>query len=277
MADVPAALLRIHPLPDGVISLLREVAEGGGDPTSTTLDILHRDEGWLREVETVLRATSMPQNGHQGPVLDGLALPEIAVATAVQRYMRNCLISAELQRYWHYSLACGLACAELSRCTAMNANMAFSCGLLHDLGRLALMTTYPDQYANLFAKSERMFGRNEVFNVAEQERLLFGFDRFQTGEWLVDEWGLSPFYRQIVGKFHTRELPATNDMVGLTRIGCSVVYALGYGLMLGAPRRTAEDLRWTLPPCFVKKFGSGLDELKVIINTMLEKWPTFAN
>jgi HD-like signal output (HDOD) protein len=169
------------------------------------------------------------------------------VAIAVLQYMSNSIVSGELLRYRQYSLACAVACAEISRCTSIQPSLAFSCGLLHDLGRLALMTTYPSQYANLFAASESLFGRNQLLDLAQQERLLFGFDRFQTGEWLVEEWRLPPIFRRIVGKFAIAKVSVGLDLVALTRTGCSLVNSLGYGLMSGAPRRSVEDIKSALP------------------------------
>jgi hypothetical protein len=275
MANVPSALLKIHRLPDGVICLLRELAGGKTDPVQATLAILTSDENWLREVSLFFPLISTIPEKDLVPTFEGRHLAEIAVATALRRYMKIGLVSELLSRYWKYSLACAIACSELSRCTTQNNALAFSCGMLHDLGRVALMTAYPEQYVNLFAASERLLGRNELINVSEQERLLFGFDRFQTGEWLVDQWGLPPFLSQIVGKFQSAAASADTDLIALTRAGCSLAYSLGYGMMLGAPRKSIQDLKSVLPPLALDRFGSNLNVLKNIIDQTFVHWREF--
>lgn len=274
MNEVPSTLFRIQKLPEAVISLLHGVEKGGGDLFNETLDVLQRDERWLRQVSAFFPGCSLINEDTSAAVFQGRSVPEIAIATAVQRYIKIESVSAELSRYWDYSLACAVACAALSTCTGLNTALAFSCGLLHDLGRLALIRAFPRQYANLFAASQRLFGCRELFNVADQERLLFGFDRFQTGEWLVEQWGLPGFFKQIVGRFQLTSESADADLVALTRSGCSLVYAFGYGLMLGAPQRSIQEITSVLPASATDRYGSDLEQLKQIIDQTLGVWPS---
>lgn len=272
MVDAPSALLRIVPLPKSVISLLQALDEAENDLILATLEALQDDKSWRQEVEgffpgRVLTPDSKP------PRFQDLGVAEIAMATAVRRYIKLESFSPELQCYWRYSLACAVACAALSDCIGLNTALAFTSGLLHDLGRLALITAYPVQYANLFATSQRLLGCSGLFNVSEQERLLFGVSRFQTGEWLVDQWGLPPFFKQIVGKFQSTGAAEEVDLIALTRAGCSLVYAFGYGLMLGAPPRAVEDITSVLPPCVMDCFNPDMNGLKQVIDETLDHWP----
>jgi len=257
MLDVPFALARIHDLPDGLIQLLHDLSRRGSDPAKIAREHLSSDDAWRIEVESFEQAD---------------ILAEIALATGVRQYLKDAFISGDLVRYWRYTLSCAITCAELSKCTGQNTPLAFSCGLLHDLGRLALMTGYPAQYANLFAVTELAFSRHENVNISAQERLLFGFDRFQTGEWLVEKWKLPEFFKGIAGKFQTVQNDAGFDLTGLTRAGCSIAFAFGYGLMLGAPKRPIEELTVGLPQEIIDCFGEDLSGLKTAVDETLERW-----
>ena len=76
-------------------------------------------------------------------------LAEIALTILVRGYIKEALSVSSVNKFWRYTLACALACRELSQFTSINAAMAYTGGLLHDVGRLALMAAYPDKYGNL--------------------------------------------------------------------------------------------------------------------------------
>lgn len=242
--ETPSALSKIDPFPVSLINILREIAETR-DPQAAVQRIVGADQTWSAEVESL--TSHLSQTPIAGPASFNLGVCEIAIATSVHKYLSGALVAEELIRYWRYILACGLVCRDLFISLDERGALAFSCGLLHDLGRLALMAAYPLKYRELFIASERAFGRNELINVAVQERVLFGFDRFQTGELLVEKWALPDSLRQIVGKFQSPGDSTQIDIVSVTRVGCSLAYSLGYGLLLGAPRRSVQDLHSQLP------------------------------
>ena len=89
-----------------------------------------------------------------------------------------------MQSFWRHSLACGIA----ARVVAMELRLPkpdkyFVAGLLHDVGRLVLLSQSPEASQQVFAlyKKERMLLR-------EAEMKVLGFDHQQIGGALLRHW-----------------------------------------------------------------------------------------
>src|SRR4051812_34218749 len=122
--EVPSSLAKIQPLPARLIDILHTLAQ---DESPSAPE-------WPPTV------SSTPD--HAVDPIDS-ELCTVAVATGMHTYVRSALASAEPTRYWRYLLACGFVCREIAMVLNRPPELAFACGMLHDLGRLALMAAYP--------------------------------------------------------------------------------------------------------------------------------------
>ena len=96
--------------------------------------------------------------------------------------------------FWRHSLAVGIA-AELiasahPECRDLPASEAFVCGLLHDVGKLALDYVLPKSFDRVVELTELNQG-----NIAEFERRIMGLDHLTAGKRLAEQWGL-PYWIQ---------------------------------------------------------------------------------
>ena len=95
--------------------------------------------------------------------------------------------------FWSSSLATAVAASTLaSGRAAYEPVEAFTCGLLAEVGRLALACAYPDDYALLLAEHP---GARD-YELAALERRAFQIDHVELGACLVEEWGLPPAYAE---------------------------------------------------------------------------------
>lgn len=172
----------------------------------------------------------------------------IAITFLVRGYMERAFKVSEDRRYWRYVLACAFCCSELATLSRENGLMAHAAGLLHDIGRLALIAAYPHKYANLIALTDRMFKSGQQFNISEKERLLFGIDRFETGAWLATSWKLPEWLHPVVGKFDPQASAEQKMLVTIVRAGTRLAHSLGFGFLEGAPRTTIRVILKELPP-----------------------------
>ncbi|WP_243360759.1 HDOD domain-containing protein [Fundidesulfovibrio terrae] len=91
-----------------------------------------------------------------------------------------------VREIWRHSLACACAAKLLAeRCRPRLSGAAFAAGLLHDCGKLALLSAEGENYAALLG-DEFLVGNLLV--KAEQEA--FGADHCLAGKWLLERWML---------------------------------------------------------------------------------------
>jgi len=108
---------------------------------------------------------------------------------------------ADLQPFWHHSLRVAVTARELAkRLDAQVTELAYLSGLLHDVGRLALLTATNPGFAELFEATD-----DETLCVFEQGRL--GISHVQAGTWLLQRWQLDPLVVQAISQHHDTLTP----------------------------------------------------------------------
>lgn len=117
---------------------------------------------------------------------------------------------------WRHSVAVACA-AELIAAAhpdrVSEPGEAFVCGLLHDLGKLALDRVLPRTYARLAALSEQRHA-----DIADLERKVIGLDHHTAGKRLAENWGL-PHMLQDVMWLHGQTLATLPDLPHRAMIG----------------------------------------------------------
>lgn len=97
------------------------------------------------------------------------------------------------EAFWTHSIAVA-SCAELlarqlsaswGKDARIEPSEAFLCGLLHDVGKLALDAALPKSFAKVIEASELLRG-----NIADVERQIVGIDHMVVGKRLAEKWKL---------------------------------------------------------------------------------------
>jgi len=110
------------------------------------------------------------------------------------------------KEFWKHSLAVGCAARLLAKeiRTGIDAEEAFICGLLHDMGKVALDTCLPKSFDRIVRQTNAENGC-----IAEIERKLLGLDHTIAGRRLAMRWGLPGAIVEAVWLHHqgTQPLP----------------------------------------------------------------------
>jgi len=92
--------------------------------------------------------------------------------------------------FWQHCLAVAIASELIAEkhgdLPELNPAEAFICGLLHDVGKLALEHALPKSYQRVIELTEQAQG-----NIAQIERKVLGIDHHTAGKRLAERWGLS--------------------------------------------------------------------------------------
>ena len=192
LPTLPVVALRVLELTRNDESSAKDlVALLGNDPplTAQILQLLHRaDRGVRPEVHSVERAV----------VLLGFeAVRSMVLAVSVFKTLDNGRGGRgrfSRDDFWKHCLAVA-CCAEMlaealpdrKKEPAVEPAEAFVCGLLHDLGKVALDAALPKSFERVMEASDLVRG-----NIADLERSIIGLDHMVVGKRLSERWGLEP-------------------------------------------------------------------------------------
>lgn len=112
----------------------------------------------------------------------------------------------------------------------IDKDFAYTAGIIHDIGRLALIASWPEEYSELLKTAEE-----QTVEIARCEQDIFGMDHCQAGRQLVGEWNLPPEFLSIISTHHDdRPNQGKIDIVAAVRLGCAMADVLGFGIVPSA-------------------------------------------
>ena len=188
--------------------------------------------GYRAEIDSISRATV---------VLGSEALKRLALSVSLAGYVREFRANAELQACWQHCVACALISEELAGMLSQPKSRAYTAGLLHDVGRLALLAGYPNRWRDMLAVCKRL-----EIDELEAERQLFGIDHCSAGEQLARQWNLPDELVSAITGHHSAEI---NDagLLSIVAAGDILADVLGYDVLEVEHSETIEDCIKGLP------------------------------
>jgi HD-like signal output (HDOD) protein len=165
----------------------------------------------------------------------------------------SCVIDAlpasrhiDYQTFWHYSVSIGMLAEVIARASRVEADQAFTAGVLHNIGRLALDQHRPLQFGQAIS-----FAAQHRVTLHEAERELLGFTDADLGGALALAWAFPPGLADAVAH-HDMEpaaLPDANSLAGF--VSRARAFARTYGFSDGVEVREPEHVpptEWLQPP-----------------------------
>lgn len=166
-------------------------------------------------------------------VLGVHALRNVAIAMlALQQFPADAPSGLSRRDLWRHCTAVAAAARFLAQRLGRDADMAFTAGLLHDIGRIALDACFPDAYAHVLARRDR-----EGLSLYDAELAVFGMDHAAVAAELARVWQLPAAIIAAVGAHHPEHdgnSDSYGDVVHIVDIVCK-------SLQLGSSGELAVD------------------------------------
>lgn len=124
--------------------------------------------------------------------------------------------------FWRHSNAVAITARILARKLRLNADVAFTAGLLHDIGALVLATCYTEAYENVLA--QRLELQTTQY---ETEKQLLGIDHALVGETLATQWNFSEVMIKAIAGHHHPEKPGLGFLATIVHVADGIAHALG--------------------------------------------------
>ena len=147
----------------------------------------------------------------------------------------------DYERYWSLSLARAVAAQELSRrFNAFRPEEAYICGLLGEVGMLALASVHAERYGKILLENQGKALR--ALREAEYEE--FEIDHATVSRCMLAQWGLPELFIEAVGEFNSQRafIPSPEPVSRMSDI-LRLADVIGSAILLGdttPPRRITE-------------------------------------
>ncbi|MHB1052656.1 MAG: diguanylate cyclase [Thiobacillus sp.] len=123
----------------------------------------------------------------------------------LDQYRAGACAAFDYQAYWSHSLLMGLTMQALGeRVRVAAADEMFICGLLAQVGQLALATIYPDEY-NTVLTDYRAEG---LQSLASHERIHLETDHTEQGNVLMNDWGIPKTFTGPMSQYEDTNPPS---------------------------------------------------------------------
>lgn len=218
----------------GMPHVAAQALETLGSENATAADlnrIISQDSSLASHVLRVSNCSFYARNGAIKTVTQ-------AIVTVGFNQVRTILVTAALRNLypklgpnerllWEHSVGCGLAARVLAKKTrAANPEQAFLVGLLHDIGKTALLLKLPEKMGPIMDQVSR--GEARSFRDLEEEA--FGFDHAAVGQLLARKWKFGEEIEDAIGHHHfPEEARVVPDLCQVIALANSFCHALGLG------------------------------------------------
>jgi putative nucleotidyltransferase with HDIG domain len=191
--EVVKGLEKIPPLPRALQQIVKELNDAGS--TARSVGAIVATEQVLSA--TLLRVVNSASTGLQREIITvDHAVTYLGFSTVralVMRLQLGALLPAraatgayDAEKLWMHSLAVAQVAEHLStRVGKVDPQLASTIGLLHDIGKLAINSQFPDDVIRL-----RQPGGPPDESFLARERRIFGADHAFIGAFLAARWGL---------------------------------------------------------------------------------------
>ena len=171
-----------------------------------------------RKIDTISRAVI---------IVGTQQLRDLALATSIISSFQNIPERhLTVESFWQHSIACGLASRIIaSYFKEPNVERYFVAGILHDIGRMVLVTKAPEQSDRIFTAAA---DANKPLSQIEQD--ILGYDHAAVGSSLIQLWQLPKSFEEIIMYHHTpRQATLYALETSVVHIADAIVHAMELG------------------------------------------------
>ena len=208
-------------LPEILVSLL-DACDNDGSSLTEVASIINKDPALsfrvLQLVNSAYYGLRSTFTGVEQAVayLGVNSIKNIAITASIHQVFDQKRLMAVKQfnigTFWHHSLMCATLARRIAKKTGFSCpEEAYLSGLLHDIGRLVLISTFAKQYETFLILSD------DVESELNAERQFIGMTHSEAGAWLVLNWKLNSLMADAI-RYHHQPLDQIQEAFPLVKI-----------------------------------------------------------
>lgn len=222
-----AALRDLPPLPSVVLELVESLGNEELSATQYAAKI-SRDQALAAKTLRLANSSFYGRGGQVRSVAE-------AIGVLGLRTVRGIVTAAGLagsfrrhpgfdhDAFWRHSIASALCAQALAgELRRDDGDLAFTVGLLHDIGRLALASAFAPAYAEV-----EQWRRDHDCPDGEAERAVLGIDHAEVGGLIARQWNFAPAIVDAIRQHHAPPATAELTLTGIAQVADAIAHALG--------------------------------------------------
>jgi putative nucleotidyltransferase with HDIG domain len=226
--QVSARLKQLPSLPSAVSELLASFSNEEVD-VEHIARLIARDQGLTARVLRVANSSFYGLQSKVGTINEAVvilgfrAVRSMVMAVAMNGAFRvdHCP-GFDAPAYLRHGVGVGLAARALAPLAKQNPELAFTGGLLHDIGQLVLASNFSAQYAVALA-----YRKQHDCPLVVAERDVLGLDHAEVGGLLAEAWRFPDSLHQAVAEHHAPATSLANSLANVVHLADSFAHALG--------------------------------------------------
>ena len=189
----------------------------------------------------------------------------VAVTIGLRNFLGASVKHPVLEVCWQHSLACAMVAEELASAVKLDRGVAYTGGIMHDVGRVALAVIHSQQYADFL---ENVCGAPEELLLLE--RKAFSIDHCEAGRRLIYEWELPNDFVELASHHHFRQRNTVFDLPALIRWSCEAADIAGFTSAKRISLRPYAELLGELPAGVGANFHQQPQELAAKVKAKID-------
>jgi HD-like signal output (HDOD) protein len=248
VVDLPWAHLRLPPFPQVAIRVL-QLANNENVQLHQLCELISSDPAFASEVLTVANSVLYSPRYPSSSIMQAISLlgantlQGMCITVGARAYLGKSMSHPAMRGLWRHNLACAIIAERLASVGFLDKDTAYTSGIMHDIGRIALAVIQPKEYANLLGTH-----RGTPCSILEGERKLFGWDHCETGRQLIADWKLPSGFESIVLEHHcAKRKDGAWEMTDLVKVSCGMADAAGFPAFPGCEATPYAELLDEVP------------------------------
>ncbi|MES2069447.1 MAG: HDOD domain-containing protein [Pseudomonadota bacterium] len=123
--------------------------------------------------------------------------------------------------FWRHSIATAVCAKQLASHVKANQDYAFTAGLLHDIGKLVLVTRYAEKYEQVM---ERRIEQDSY--ILDAEREILATDHAAVGKVLTEYWKFPEEMQKAVANHHSADQSNDSVLTAIVHVADVMTHAL---------------------------------------------------
>jgi putative nucleotidyltransferase with HDIG domain len=262
LPSIPAAALHVMRQTESNTTSASSVAQSLAQDQSLSVRVLRLSNsayyGLTRQVSDLQEAVV---------VLGMRSVRNLAMVAATYPWMTRPLKGYCLgpRQLWTHSFGTALGAQHAARMSRKcNEDHAFTAGLLHDLGKVALSVWLENRMGAILN-----FAGREGITFDEAERKVLGYDHTEVGEYLATCWNLPPEITAAIRYHHTpSSCPSQPAVVDCVHVGNFLTMTMGFGL-------GGDGLRYAFDEDCLERLGLSAEDLDRVTDDFVEGYERY--